>query len=49
MPAINYQELLDISEFVDQNCKACLKYKKLQLKPFVGFSLSKDFNVVAAD
>lgn len=47
---INDLELLNILYLVEQNCHVCLKYKKNKLRPFVRFSLSKDFNdVIAAD
>ena len=46
---INDQELLDITDLVDQNCQVCLKYEKSKLRPVVHFLLSKGFDVVAAD
>ena len=29
---------------LDESCKTCLKYKKKDLRPIVGFSLASDFN-----
>ena len=34
---------------MERICDICLKYKKPKLRPAVGFSLSKDFHVVAVD
>ena len=47
---VSDQELLDITDSVDQKFQVCLKYKKTKLRPVVSVSLLKDFNdIVAAD
>ena len=47
---IDDKELLEIIDTIDNKCQVCMKYKKAKLRPYVGFSLSKDFNdVVAVD
>ena len=35
---------LDSVKELDQSCEICLRYKKLNLRPIVGFSLAHDFN-----
>ena len=35
---------------IEEQCDICLKYKKPNLRPVIGFSLSRDFSdVVAVD
>ena len=33
---------------LDQSCEICLRYKKPNLRPTVGFSLAHDFNETVA-
>ena len=46
LPGIVDQELVDLINEIGEKCTVCLKYKKVQLKPVVGFSLSQHFNDV---
>ena len=46
---IDDRELLEIIDTIDNKCQICMKYKKIKFRPSVGYSLSKDFNVVAVD
>ena len=44
-----FTELLNLLDVIEKNCEICIKYKKPSLKPAVGFSLSKEFNVISMD
>ena len=39
---------LELVKELDQNCDICLRYKRPQLRPVVGFSLAHDFNETVA-
>ena len=42
------RELLEIIVTIDNKYQVCMKYKKIKLRPSVGFLLSKDLNDVVA-
>ena len=44
--SIKDDELLNLLDVIEKNCKICIKYKKPSLKPAARFSLSKEFNDV---
>ena len=46
---IHDKELIEEINNIDEQCDICLKYKKPKLRPVVGFSISRDFSVVAVD
>ena len=46
--SIKHDELLKITDSIEQACDVCLKYKKQKLKPVAGVALSKDYNDAVA-